>query len=732
MSAILTKPLIVPAYKTGLVDLYVPNTPDPSGASFNPMTVGTPVQIMKYHVDLTAVLNTILPGQGRTGAPNCCKMLGADLYIANSSANSQAILKLPNYLADPTLAAANAFVFTLYGSGYVGITFDAAGNLYTAEGPYGNNQIVQYTGTGVSAPGPNGAGGDNYASRAVIGNAGTTSFFGDLVFDAVGNLWVADYLNNRVVVFDAANLGTTNTWHALTNPGVPLAVANTVPGLDDATPNLFTGPEGLDFDSFAADANLWVGNNNDGNTIAQNAFPSLVKITPALQSLVLATPANSVLDGGSIMPNENCFIYQVPDYNGTIPQFGGLQIDKSTGWLYVNDEIGGCVRAYEMSTLATTPANPADTTSQLATIAVTNPGNGGIALLELGPYIADYSADPGLEPDDGDPNPLWDSTSIAVTQTDLGPQHTLPANVDVAGGSACYIYVQVNNFAPTTTTGFETLDLRWANASLGLAWPSPFDGGASDSGTGAPMGGTVTGGPFPIPRIPPFGSVIVGPVSWNAPNPQNYTDDAGNGHFCLLARIVTPNTNFSEVPHFAGMTYPEDSHLNPNVQNNARIAWRNIHIDNGPTGHMRRRNGVIAANYGPVAITIRIGFQLLDGGGRPMRAPPGRVVISAKGKGLTILERSALARLPRPDAARPEEGRIVLPDMTRGIDGLTLMPGEFAAFTADYQGPPWLPAYALRVSQYAKDAGGERLVGGQTFVHGHVDGFGIACRHHPE
>ena len=60
------------------------------------------------------------------------------------------------------------------------------------------------------------------------------------------------------------------------------------------------------------------------------------------------------------------------------------------------------------------------------------------------------------------------------------------------------------------------------------------------------------------------------------------------------------------------------------------------------------------------------------------------------------------------------------------------MPGEFAAFTADYQGPPWLPAYALRVSQYAKDAGGERLVGGQTFVHGHVDGFGVACQYHPQ
>ena len=56
------------------------------------------------------------------------------------------------------------------------------------------------------------------------------------------------------------------------------------------------------------------------------------------------------------------------------------------------------------------------------------------------------------------------------------------------------------------------------------------------------------------------------------------------------------------------------------------------------------------------------------------------------------------------------------------------MPGEFAAFIADYQGPPWLPAYALRVSQYAKDAGGERLVGGQTFVTNYARSFTTVCR----
>jgi len=114
-----------------------------------------------------------------------------------------------------------------------------------------------------------------------------------------------------------------------------------------------------------------------------------------------------------------------------------------------------------------------------------------------------------------------------------------------------------------------------------------------------------------------------------------------------------------------------------------------------------------------------------------MRAPPGHIVISAKGRGLTLLEGSGLGRLPRPDAARPHEGRVALPLARAGIDGLRLMPGEAVAFTADYDAPPWLHAYALRVKQYAKEAGGgERLVGGQTFVHGHVDGFAVACRHH--
>jgi hypothetical protein len=55
---------------------------------------------------------------------------GNDLFIAHSSADSQCIFKLPNYLTDPEQAIAQGFVFSLDGSDYVGMAFNAAANLW--------------------------------------------------------------------------------------------------------------------------------------------------------------------------------------------------------------------------------------------------------------------------------------------------------------------------------------------------------------------------------------------------------------------------------------------------------------------------------------------------------------------------------------------------------------------------------------------------------------------------
>jgi sugar lactone lactonase YvrE len=367
MTATLTKPIIVPQYANGVIQLYTPN---PSS--------GAPTVDAKYTVDVTSILNTLFPEQGRIAAPNAVVLHGNDLFFTNSSSNSQAVFELPNYLDNPAAAIANAFVVTLDGNDYTGLAFDAAGHLYVAEGNYGDNQIVRYT-LPTTTPGPGSAASDNYTAKTVIGNAGATSYFGDLAFDSGGNLWVADYQNSRVVAFDAANLGTTDTWHSITNAAGSLSVANTTSGLTGTTAHLFAEPEGVAFDGTGSSADLWVANNNDDGAGVLNTLTSLVEITKPLQSLILASADDTAVSASNIKANNNAFVYQVPNNaDSSRPQFGGAAIDTSAGVLYANEEVGGDVRTYTLSSIAATPLNPS---GSLLSMTTTNPGNGGLALV---------------------------------------------------------------------------------------------------------------------------------------------------------------------------------------------------------------------------------------------------------------------------------------------------------------------------------------------------------------
>jgi len=277
------------------------------------------------------------------------------------------------------LAAAEAFVVTLDGSGYVGVALDAAGNLYTAEGVGGANHIVRYTGIADGYPGLPAALLDNFGSRADLGDAGAASFFADLAIDGAGNLWVSDAANHRVVVFDAAQLGAANTFHVLSNVTGQIAAANTTPTLGGFAQHLFASPEGVDFDMHG---NLWVANNNDGANNVQNTRTSLVQLTPALQGQVLATAPGASLQPDADRGGIDFFIYQVPNIDndaGPAPQFGGLQIDRAAARIYVNEEIAGRGRGYDISSISAvdlvTSVNDLDIRS-------TNPGNGGLTLVD--------------------------------------------------------------------------------------------------------------------------------------------------------------------------------------------------------------------------------------------------------------------------------------------------------------------------------------------------------------
>jgi hypothetical protein len=81
--------------------------------------------------------------------------------------------------------------------------------------------------------------------------------------------------------------------------------------------------------------------------------------------------------------------------------------------------------------------------------------------------------------------------------------------------------------------------------------------------------------PLTIPVLQPNESVVI-QIPWYPPNPADFSCFGGDqGHVCLLARIET-----SASPPY-GMTFPEGTagnDLYTNVQNNARIAWRNVTV----------------------------------------------------------------------------------------------------------------------------------------------------------
>ena len=206
------------------------------------------------------------------------------------------------------------------------------------------------------------------------------SYFANLAFDAAGNLWVSDFKNHRVVVFDAANLGGSNTFHVLNNLNVngAIPVANTNAALSANTSHLFAGPEGLDFDEAY---NLWVANNNDGTFGVQTLKSSLVKLTPTIQRALLSTSAGEHLTPTPQQSNKDFFIYQVPnlsDDRGARPQFGGLQVDREAGRIFVNEQQAKKGRWYDIATIE---AVGTSTTANDLDIVSTNPGNGGIALV---------------------------------------------------------------------------------------------------------------------------------------------------------------------------------------------------------------------------------------------------------------------------------------------------------------------------------------------------------------
>ncbi len=344
--------LVVPEFSNGLIKTY--SATSPTAIAADP--------------SFTINLSTLPNGLATAANPNCVAMYGQDLYVAMTGAN-QRIYKFPNYGVNPASAIANVSQVTNVSSDYVGIIFDGAGNLFVAEGNFLDNQLVEYT---VSS---------NYATRIVLGNGGSVSYFANLVIDPVGNLWATDYKNNRLVGILDQDLETPNTiFHSLYNATTAWnasgsQLGNTTTSLNSVpVQSAFAQPEGIDYNSFGE---LYIANNNDAGI---NGRATIVKISSGLKTSILA--ATSTFATTSLLNASNgLIVWNVPASPNGSSQLGGMKIDRNTNRIFVNEQIGGSglwIETFNLNTMANSYVN-----HQL-NIVSTNPGNGGLYVATSG------------------------------------------------------------------------------------------------------------------------------------------------------------------------------------------------------------------------------------------------------------------------------------------------------------------------------------------------------------
>jgi len=191
--------------------------------------------------------------------------------------------------------------------GPTGMAFDSVGNLWVADGP--NGRVLKY-------PAPITAG---EAATVALGQTTTGASLGcnqggavsattlcnpiGLAFDSAGNLWVADELNNRVLMYLPANLVTNGA--ATVELGQPVATAfisNTANNGGVSAASLFN-PLGLAFDSAG---NLWVADYHNNRVLMYTKIDLVVNGAPATLELgqpVATAFTSSTPNNGGIGPS---------------------------------------------------------------------------------------------------------------------------------------------------------------------------------------------------------------------------------------------------------------------------------------------------------------------------------------------------------------------------------------------------------------------------------------------
>lgn len=181
--------------------------------------------------------------------------------------------------------------------------------------------------------------------------------------------------------------------------------------------------------------------------------------------------------------------------------------------------------------------------------------------------IRDGEDDFGDEPNTATQN-FWTSPDIWIrTTNDNNLSHENP----VYGIGNNYIKVRVVNRGCSISDGEGKLKLYWTKAGTNL----PMD--VWESGTynvnGYPLGGLI--GEIDLPALESYEEHIF-TFPWSVPNPANYSTINEPWHYCLMAKIASPN-DVSTLPEHNGVYY--------HFLNSNNIALKNVHVINNTSSN---------------------------------------------------------------------------------------------------------------------------------------------------